>query len=403
MISVTERLYYADSYLKIFVAEVLEVKDGAARLDRSAFYPTSGGQPYDTGFLGGLRVTEVFVGEDGDVWHRTEGVLEVGAKISGEVDWARRFDHMQQHAGEHMLAGKFYKKLGGFTIGLHLGAEVSTIDVELPGGDMRAPEDVLDEIEDEVNRDIQRDLPIRCFFPAEEEFSVLPLRKPPTVTDHIRVVLIGDEKNGECVACGGTHPSSTGQIGLVRVLDARPSRGKMRVTFVCGLRAVKDARMRARAADRAAALLSVPVERLPEAAENVLEREREAKARLERERTGQALKRADELWRTAEENRGWRVVHDACDALDAGAIKEMASRLASRERTIALIESRQEGGNSMVVFARTEGEGPHMGRLLSEIVKPLGGKGGGRPEFAQGGAPQVGAAALAAETLLAEL
>ena len=400
---VTERLYYGDSYLKKFVAEVLEVKDGAARLDRSAFYPTSGGQPYDIGLLGGLRVTDVFVGEDGDVWHRTEGALEVGARVSGEIDWARRFDHMQQHAGEHMLAGKIFKKLGGFTIGLHLGAEVSTIDVELPGGGMRAPEDVLDEIEDEVNRDIQRYLPIRCFFPTEEEFGTLPLRKPPTVKEHIRVVLIGDEKDGECVACGGTHPSSTGQIGLVRILDARPSRGKMRVTFVCGMRAVKDARMRTRAADRAAALLSVPVERLPEAAEGALERERETKARLDRERTGQALRRADELWRSAEEKSGWRVVRDACDALDASAIKEMASHLASRERTIALIECRQDDGNSLIVFARTEGEGPHMGRLLSEAVKPIGGKGGGRPEFAQGGAPQAGAAARAAEALMAAL
>lgn len=398
----TERLYYADSYLKTFVARVLEVKDGAARLDRSAFYPTSGGQPFDTGLLGGLRVTDVFVGEDGDVWHRTEGTLEVGARVSGEIDWARRFDHMQQHAGEHMLAGKIHKRLGGFTIGLHLGTEVSTIDVDLPGGEMRVPEDVLNEIEDEVNRDIQRDLPIRCFFPTERELSALPLRKPPTVREHIRVVLIGDEESGECVACGGTHPSSTGQIGLVRILDARPSRGKMRVTFVCGMRAVRDARMRARAAERAAALLSVPVERLPEAAEGALEREREAKARLDRERTGQAIRRADELWRAAEEIRGWRVVWDACDGLDTGALKEMASHLASRERTIALIESRQEDGNSLVVFARTPGEGPHMGKLLSEVVRSLGGKGGGRPEFAQGGAPMRGAAALAAEALRAE-
>lgn len=399
----TERLYYADSYLKTFVAEVLEVKDGAARLNRSAFYPTSGGQPYDTGLLGGLRVTDVFIGEDGDVWHRTDGTLKVGTHVSGEIDWARRFDHMQQHAGEHMLAGKIHKKLGGFTIGLHLGAEVSTIDVELPGGGMRVPEDVLDEIEDEVNRDIQRDIPIRCFFPTEQEMSALPLRKPPTVKDHIRVVLIGDERDGECVACGGTHPSSTGQIGLVRILDARPCRGKMRVTFVCGMRALRDARMRSRAAERAAALLSVPVERLPEAAEGVLEREREAKARLERERTVQALKRADELWRAAEEICGWRVVQDASDGLDINALKEMASHLASLEKTIALIESRQEGGNWLTVFARTAGEGPHMGRLLSEAVKPLGGKGGGRPEFAQGGAPKAGAGALAAEALRAEL
>ncbi len=396
----TDRLYYADAYLKSFEAVVQAYQDGAVRLDRSAFYPTSGGQPFDTGVLGGRRVTDVFADDAGEVWHRVDGPLEPGTRVTGEIDWARRFDHMQQHAGEHMLAGWIFKRLNGFTIGLHLGAEASTIDVELPGGETRVSEEVISEIEDAVNRDIQRDLPIRCWFPSEEEFKALPLRKPPSVKEHIRVVLIGDELDGECCACGGTHPSSAGQIGLVRVLDVRPSRGKMRVTLVCGMRAVRDARLKSKMADRAAALLSAPVEKLPEAVEGVLVREHEARAALEKEVAGQAVRRADELWTNAPEADGWRIVTDASEGLGADALREMAANLTARGKTIALLESAQPEGNSLVLFARTEGEGPHMGRILSEAVKRLGGKGGGRPEFAQGGAPERGSAALGAHLIV---
>jgi alanyl-tRNA synthetase len=391
----TDRLYYADSYLKSFQAVVQEVKDGAVRLDRSAFYPTSGGQPFDTGVLGGRRVTDVYVDDAGEVWHVVDGSLAAGARVTGEIDWGRRFDHMQQHAGEHMLAGRIFKTLGGHTIGLHLGAEVSTIDVELPGGDMRVPEGVIDAIEEQVNRDIQADLPIRCWFPSDEEFKTLPLRKPPAVRDHIRVVLIGSEADGECCACGGTHPRSAGQIGLVRVLDARPSRGKMRVTFVCGMRAFKDVRLRSKICDRVAGMLSAPVEKLPEAAEALLVREREARAALEGERLAQAVRRADALYEAAASVNGWRVIADESEGLGAEALREMAVRLTSREKTIALLESTQIDGSRLITFARPEGEGPHMGRLLSEAAKSLGGKGGGRPEFAQGGAPTGGAAARA--------
>ena len=395
VLPVTDRLYYANAYLKSFEAVVQEVKDGAVRLDRSAFYPTSGGQPFDTGTLGGRRVTDVYIDDAGEVWHKVDGPLAVGARVTGEIDWERRFDHMQQHAGEHMLAGRIFKALGGHTIGLHLGAEVSTIDVELPGGETRVPEGVIDEIEEQVNRDIQADLPIRCWFPSEDELKTLPLRKPPAVKDHIRVVLIGNEADGECCACGGTHPGSAGQIGLVRVLDARPSRGKMRVTFVCGMRAFKDVRLRSKMSDRAAALLSAPVEKLPEAVEGVLAREREARAALENERLAQALRRADALYEAAASVNGFRVVADESCGLSAEALREMAARLTSHEKTIALLESAQADGSRLIVFARPEGEGPHMGRLLSKA----GGKGGGRPEFAQGGAPAGGAAARAMRLL----
>ena len=165
----TQRLYYENSYLTHFPATVTAAFTRNARetviyLDRSAFYPTSGGQPFDTGTLGGVPVSDVFVDENGDVAHVIEGFLTVGSTVEGTVDWRRRFDHMQQHAGEHMIAGCLHRLFNGYTIGLHLGHEDSSIDVELPGGRMHLTEDEIESLEEEVNAHIFADEPIRCFF-----------------------------------------------------------------------------------------------------------------------------------------------------------------------------------------------------------------------------------------------
>ena len=232
----TERLYYEDAYLTEFDALVSETRpDGWITLDRSAFYPTSGGQPYDTGTLNGIAVTDVQV-RDGVVWHRIDAPFAAGDRVHGVIDWERRFDHMQQHAADHMLAGAAWQLYGGVTIGLHLGAEDSTIDMDLPGGRTHLTAAEIDELETLVNRRVQRDDPIRCWFPDPAELETLPLRKRPTVSEHVRVVAMGDY---EMVACGGTHPATTGQIGPVRILSSAPARGKMRLRFVSGMRAVR--------------------------------------------------------------------------------------------------------------------------------------------------------------------
>ena len=181
----TERLYYDDSYLTEFDAVVVrvELRNGRhiAALNRSAFYPTSGGQPYDTGMLNDVHVTDVFVDADGEVWHELEAPLAVGETVHGRIDWARRWDHMQQHGGEHMIAGAVYALTGGMTIGLHLGAEVSSIDVQFADGSTHMDADMIAQIEDYVNERIQMDAPIRCWFPDADELASLPLRKAPTV------------------------------------------------------------------------------------------------------------------------------------------------------------------------------------------------------------------------------
>lgn len=383
----TERLYYDDAYLMEFDAQVTRLAGRNGRmivaLDRSAFYPTSGGQPFDTGSISGHAVTDVFVDGDGEVWHEIEGRLAVGEAVHGSINWERRFDHMQQHGGEHMVAGAIYELTGGMTIGLHLGAEVSTIDVELADGATHISETLVERIEDVVNERIQRDWPIRCWFPDAAELAALPLRKQPTVKEHVRIVAMGDF---EMVACGGTHPSSTGQIGLVKIVDTAPARGKLRLSFVCGRRAYMDYRRSYRAAWAASKLLATNPAALADNIAGKLERLREAEhalGRLRREMLFQAIPAMLDGAEALPE--GGRLVCKIVDA-DAQALRELASELIGRGG-VAVLLAAKDGEKHNIVFARSSDLSCGMGRIMSEAAKAHGGKGGGRPDFAQGGGP----------------
>ncbi len=383
----TERLYYDDSYMKEFDAEVVRAELRRGRpivaLNRSAFYPTSGGQPYDTGTINDARVTDVFVDADGEVWHEIDAPLDVGTQVHGKIDWARRWDHMQQHGGEHMIAGAVYNLTGGMTIGLHLGAEVSSIDVQFADGSTHMDAELIAKIEDYVNERIQMDAPIRCWFPSAEELASLPLRKAPTVKEHVRIVAMGDF---EMVACGGTHPSSTGQIGLVKIVSAASERGKLRLSFVCGMRAYRDYRQNYNCAWAAANLMSTRPEKLPELLESTLQRLKDTERELNRLRRERLLENVPELLAHAEPiPGGGKLVCELADC-DAAALKELASKLIEENGMVALLGAKN-GEKCNFVFARSADLDLAMGKLLSEAAKPLGGKGGGRPDFAQGGGP----------------
>ncbi|MBR6220412.1 MAG: hypothetical protein IKQ80_07610 [Clostridia bacterium] len=386
----TERLYYDDAYLTEFDArvEVCVPRDGAyhARLDRSAFYPTSGGQPYDTGTLNGAAVIDVYVGEDGDVWHVLKQPLNEGEAVHGVIDWPRRFDHMQQHAGDHMIASALWRHMGGVTIGLHVSREVSTIDVAMPGGATHLSEEAIARIEDDVNVRIQRDVPIRCWFPSPDELRALPLRKPPTVAEHVRVVAIGED---EMVACGGTHPATAGQLGLVKITGVAPARGKLRVSFLAGMRAYNDYREKYGLSTQASNLLSTSVQNLPGQLSALQAELHETRLSLNRLRRDAAL---NALCAGFEEEPalpdGTRVVARMLEG-DAALIKEVASQLIRRKRCVALLGAKAGPEGAVFVFARSQDVDLPMGRLLTEVARPLGGKGGGRPDFAQGGGPEA--------------
>lgn len=383
----TERLYYDNAYLKEFDAavEAVSEKNGRqiVRLNRSAFYPTSGGQPYDTGTLNEAQVTDVFVDAQGDVWHEIEGRLQAGQAVHGKIDWDRRFDHMQQHGGEHMIAGAIYNLTGGMTIGLHLGAEVSSIDVEFKDKATHMSENLIAQVEDYVNARIQQDLPIKCWFPDAKELAALPLRKAPTVSEHVRIVAMGDF---EMVACGGTHPSSTGQIGLVKLVSVAPAKGKARVSFVCGRRAYADYRKNYASAWAAANLLSTRPENLPAYVENLQRRLKDAELELNRLRRDRLFAEIPDMLQNADAlPDGGKLICREIDA-DMQLLKDFASKIIENAGVAALLAAKA-GEKYNFVFARSADLNLSMGAILGDALRPLGGKGGGRPDFAQGGGP----------------
>lgn len=394
----TERLYYAQSYLTEFDAVVTAAVERDGRrlvaLDRSAFYPTSGGQPFDVGELNGLRVTDVFV-EGGEVWHAIEGELKPGAAVHGRIDWPRRFDHMQQHAADHMLAGALHEICGATTIGLHIGPELSSIDIDMPHGETHLSLEEIERLEEIVNARVQADCPIRCWFPTPEELKRLPLRKDPTVSEHVRVVAMG---SFEMVACGGTHPSTTGQIGPIKVVSAAPARGKLRLSFLAGMRAMHELQRNYRSAHVAAQQLSTGVEELPRRLEAVLSRLKDAELELGRLRKERLLADAPALLAGAESLPGGIRLVSAQLPSDMAGLRELASRLISERGVIALLSS-ADGERRDLLFARSEDLGIPMGALLRRAAEPLGGRGGGRSDFAQGGGPS-GVLAAARELLM---
>ncbi len=376
----TERLYYDDAYLWEFDGKVNRVRPGKkqgtweAALDRSAFYPTSGGQPYDTGklvFSGGEAcVTDVEADRDGEVWHTLDRMIPEGTEVHGVIDGKRRTDHMEQHGGEHMLAGAVWEKLQGTTIGLHLGQEDSTIDVALPEERTHLTEEEISLLEDTVNERIRLDAPIRCWFPEKEELKNLPLRKAPTVQKHVRIVAMGDF---EMVACGGTHPSSTGRIGMLKILSVIPARGKARISFVCGGRAAAVFRKYMHCADKAGAALSCPVEKLSRTASELKSRLAEAERKANRFETRELLEKFRQAERT-DDLKGIALSAVITEETDARAVAAAVSEYISEKGKLLLLAAGEK-----LTFARSEDVPVDMSVLIRRV-----GRGGGRPELAGG-------------------
>ena len=374
----TERLYYENSYLWQFDAAVTSVKNGKrpgeweVTLDRSAFYPTSGGQPFDTGLLSfgkvKAKVTDVEVDAAGDVIHTVDKEIPAGTAVHGEIDGARRTDHMEQHGGEHMLAGAIWEKLGGTTIGLHLGQTESSIDVAMPEERTHLTDEEITMLENTVNERIRMDAPIRCWFPEEEELKKLPLRKAPTVTEHVRIVAMGDF---EMVACGGTHPASTGRIGLLKIISAIPAKGKIRVSFVCGGRAVSLFQTYMRYADKAGAALSSPVDRLSAAAAELKYRLSEAEKRANRLETREILAKMEEA---GEELKGVTLCVIALPETDGRAVTAAVSDYIRIKGRAVLLAAGER-----LTFARSADVKIDMNELIKRVAR-----GGGRPDMASG-------------------
>jgi alanyl-tRNA synthetase len=384
----TVRLYYDDPYLRAFDAVVLDrtTHEGkpAVVLDRTAFYPTSGGQPHDVGTVSGARVLEVVDAEDGRILHLVDRLPD-GDRVRGEIDWTRRFDHMQQHSGQHVLSAACDRLLGARTESFHLGTDSSTIDLarEL------SPADVA-RAESEANRVVWEDRVVAIRYAPAAEAAMLGLRKESKREGTLRLINIEDF---DLTACGGTHVARTGAIGLIAVSATERFRGGMRVTFLCGARALSGFRaLRDVVAGSVRALSVLPAE-LPGAIERLQAENKDGHGRLKDLRNRLSEYRADALVRTAVEIGATKLVAAWLTDCDAADVKTIAQRIAVRAGHAAVLIGGQPA--LPVVVARSADVAVDAGALLKQLIQRHGGKGGGRPELAQGG----GFTAPAAEVL----
>ena len=379
--SATTRLYYTDSTLTEFAAALVaaEPADGcvAVRLDRTAFYPTSGGQPNDTGSLGSGRVVDVVDREDGTVWHMVEAppALTVGETVHGQVDWPRRFDHMQQHSGQHVLSAAFAQLCAARTVGFHLGERVSTIDLDRP----LSPEQVVAG-ESAANAVVWDDRVVKVRLVSAEAAARLELQKPSSRTGRIRLV---DIDRCDLSACGGTHVGRTGAIGIIAVSSTERFKRGTRVGFVCGERALRHVRTQREQVAGCVRLLSVTPEEL------VSEIERVQTGQREQRRVTRALQSrlvsldATSLVAAGQAVGAATVVVSPLAGHDAGSLKAVAVEVVRRPGHVAVLTS--DARPVAVVVARAHDVDLDAAAVIRGLLGRWDGRGGGRPEIAQGG------------------
>jgi alanyl-tRNA synthetase len=398
----TTRIYYTDPYATAFDAVVVATEPGPPEhpgcagvlLDRTAFYPTSGGQPFDVGRLGDAAVIDVVDREDGSILHVVDREVAPGP-VQGRVDWNRRFDHMQQHTGQHVLSAAFDRALQVRTVSFHLGSSTSTIDLhrEVTAGEIARAEA-------DANRVVWEDRPVTIRFADAEEAARLPLRKESAREGVLRIVEV---EGFDVSACGGTHVSRTGAIGIIAVAGTERFRGGTRVEFVCGGRALASHRALRDTVAAGMRLLSVVPADLAPAIERLQADAKDARRQIKDMQTRLAGFEAAALADEAETLGSVRAVLGSLDGVDAAGLKTIASSIVSRPGHVVVLVSAPAPAS--IVVARSADGSIDSGALLKQLVASFGGKGGGRPELAQGGGLQGDAAAIisAARNLIAAL
>jgi alanyl-tRNA synthetase len=377
----TDRLYYTDSYLRGFTARITGHADHGRTvyLDRTAFYPTSGGQPFDTGSIAGVAVLDV-VDEDERIAHKLAGVLEPGsaetATVECAVDWARRFDHMQQHTGQHLLSAVFEELFHLRTVSFHLGAESATIDIE--GGAVESR--TILEAERRANQVVFENRPVAVEF--QDAAEAQGLRKPSDRDGTLRIVSIDRLDRS---ACGGTHVRSTGEIGPILIRKLDKIRQTVRVEFLCGSRAVARARADYEALSRAAQLFSSPLDEVPAVLAAQMESARAAEKTHRKLELDLAAYRGSELYRnTAPEPDGFRRALQRAARGNLEELRALAQNFTAQPKAIftaALTEP------PSVLFAVSEDSGIDAGKTLKAALAEAGGRGGGNARIAQGRVP----------------
>jgi alanyl-tRNA synthetase len=370
---VTERLYHADSYLRDFKAAIVEQADNGRRayLDRTAFYPTSGGQPHDTGRLNGIEVTDV-VDEGERIAHLLAQPV-TGSEAVGQVDWPRRFDHMQQHTGQHLLSAVVSDLYGYATVGVHFGEESSTIDLDGP----TLTPDQVGKAEERSNQIVVENRPVEVSF--EDAGAVTGLRRPSERTGTLRVVTI---RNLDRSACGGTHVRATGEVGPVLMGKVERVRKGTRVEFLCGARSIRRARAEHALLTRLAGDFSASPEELPGLINSLRGEIKEASAARRDLESKLDAYRARELYLGAPPDAtGIRRVVLLEEQGSLEGLRGVAQAFTSMPRVIFVGAAARPPG---LVLATSPDSGVDAAAVLKGLLTSVGGRGGGSARLAQG-------------------
>ena len=365
----TEKYYEQDAFLTKFEGTVLSCVQGKKGfdvvLDRTAFYPEGGGQPWDTGTLGDAKVLEVH-SREGEIVHTCDRPLEAGSAVTGEIDWDRRFDLMQQHSGEHIVSGLAHTLWGCENVGFHMGAEVVTIDLSLP-----LDQEQLARLEAEANRYIYLDVPVEITYPSPEELEHIQYRSKKELTGQVRIV---EFPGADCCACCGTHVRSAGQVGLVKLLSAQKFREGVRIELVCGGRALRYLSRALEQNAQVSHLLSAKVFETGAAVERLLAENETLKSRLA----------------SLEESRFAALAREYAGAGDVLLFEDGLSSDSLRRLCDAVLHA---CGGRCACFSGDDGSGykyavgqagGNLRNFVKELNQALSGRGGGKPDFVQG-------------------
>lgn len=364
----TKKLYYEDSHLKefsSFVTGCAQVKDGwAVTLEQTAFYPTGGGQNCDLGVLDGANVLDVREQED-TVIHLCDAPLEVGTMVSGTIDWERRFDHMQQHSGEHLVMGQLYKKYGYHNVGFHMGTGLVTIDLDGP-----VTWEELMEIEANANAVIWQNLPVKCWYPSPEELAEIPYRSKKQLPWPVRIV---DFPGADVCACCGTHVKYTGEIGLVKFVSCIKFKEGVRIEMASGQRAMKLFQNIFEQNRQVSQTFSAKILETGAAAQkfnDLLNQEKYRVVGLQRK----LFAAIAESYRGAE-----RAIHFEED-LQPGQVRELADAIAEKAETAIVLSGTDAAGYAICIISKTQ-DTRELGKAVNAA---LNGRGGGKPGAFQG-------------------
>lgn len=378
-----ERTYYQDAYQRSFDALIVRHQkvDGhpAVFLDRTAFYPTGGGQPHDTGTLNGIPVVDVRTADDGDVVHLLEGELEEGP-AHGEVNWPRRFDYMQQHTGQHILSQAFVRMLDAETVGFHLGEESCTIDLDC------APLEA-NQIAQAVhlaNQIVLENRPVVARFVDKTELAAMSLRKRPVVEGPVRIVEVCEF---DLSPCGGTHVRNSGEVGPIQAVRAERRKDQTRLQFLCGWRALNDYAQKQAIVQSLAALFTTAEQEIVSSVRRMESENKDLRKTIAAAQM-QLIEHQLEGWIARAEPIGRvHVVRLTLPGYELALVKEAARRLVAHPGVVALLGTGQP--DAQLVFARAEDVDVDMSSLIRTACAAAGGRGGGRPPFAQGSIPDA--------------